>query len=96
MLMTVNPRYVVGSVMVLLLVYWVPATLYTLVDIFRPAWLYKYKVITHLQLIPMRIKDSGKYQVQPSDSQCSLSSSALLNTIALVLFNQVNFHLNFH
>ena len=47
MLMTVNPRYVVGSVMVLLLVYWVPATLYTLVDIFRPAWLYKYKVTTY-------------------------------------------------
>ena len=47
MLMTVNPRYVVGSVMVLLLVYWLPATLYTLVDIFRPAWLYKYKVTTY-------------------------------------------------
>ena len=47
MLITVNPRYVVGSVMVLLLVYWVPATLYTLVDLFRPACLYKYKVTTY-------------------------------------------------
>ena len=46
MLITVNPRYVVGSVVVLLLVYWVPATLYTIVDLFRPACLYKYKVIT--------------------------------------------------
>jgi len=36
--------YVVGSVVVLLLVYWVPATLYTIVDLFRPACLYKYKV----------------------------------------------------
>ena len=47
MLITVNPRYVVGSIMVLLLVYWVPATLYTLVDLFRPACLYKYKVTTY-------------------------------------------------
>ena len=47
MLITVNPRYVVGSVMVLLLVYWVPATLYTVVDLFRPACLYKYKVTTY-------------------------------------------------
>ena len=46
MLITVNPRYVVGSVVVLLLVYWAPATLYTIVDLFRPACLYKYKVIT--------------------------------------------------
>ena len=46
MLITVNPRYVVGSVVVLLLVYWVPATLYTIVDLLRPAFLYKYKVIT--------------------------------------------------
>ena len=36
--------YVFGSVLVLLLVYWVPATLYTIVDLFKPAWLYKYKV----------------------------------------------------
>jgi len=63
--------YVVGSIMVLLLVYWVPATLYTLVDLFRPACLYKYKV-------------------QAPDSQFPLSTSALLNTIALVLFNQVS------
>ena len=37
-------RYVVGSVVVLLLVYWVPASLYTILDLIRPAWLYKYKV----------------------------------------------------
>ena len=30
--------------LVLLLVYWVPATLYTIADVLRPAWLYKYKV----------------------------------------------------
>ena len=39
-------RYVVGSVLVLLLVYWLPATLYTILDLFRPASLYKYKVIS--------------------------------------------------
>ena len=47
MLITVNPRYVLGSVMVLLVVYWVPAMLYTVVDLFRPACLYKYKVTTY-------------------------------------------------
>jgi len=63
--------YVVGSVVVLLLVYWVPATLYTIIDLFRPACLYKYKV-------------------QPPHSQHSLSPPALLNIVALVLFNQVS------
>ena len=37
-------RYVVGSVVVLLLVYWVPASIYTILDLIRPACLYKYKV----------------------------------------------------
>jgi len=63
--------YVLGSVAVLLLVYWVPASLYTIIDLIRPAWLYKYKV-------------------QPPQSQHSLSASALLNILALVLFNQVS------
>ena len=36
--------YVVGNVLVLLMVYWVPAIIYTLVDIFRPQFLYQYKV----------------------------------------------------
>ena len=36
--------YVFGNVIVLLAVYWIPATLYTIVDIFRPAKLYQYKV----------------------------------------------------
>ena len=36
--------YVFGNVLVLLVVYWIPATLYTLVDIFKPEKLYRYKV----------------------------------------------------
>ena len=36
--------YVVGNVLVLLMVYGVPAIIYTLVDIFRPQLLYQYKV----------------------------------------------------
>ena len=34
----------VGSVLVLVTVYWVPAFFYTMVDLFRPSMLYKYKV----------------------------------------------------
>ena len=33
-----------GSVLVLVTVYWVPALLYTTVDLFMPSVLYKYKV----------------------------------------------------
>ena len=36
--------YVVGNVLVLLIVYWIPAIIYTMLDIFRPQLLYKYKV----------------------------------------------------
>ena len=36
--------YVVGNLLVLLVVYWVPATLYTLADVFRPKLIYQYKV----------------------------------------------------
>ena len=36
--------YVVGNLVVLLVVYWVPAALYTLVDLTRPRLLYQYKV----------------------------------------------------
>ena len=39
-----HKMYVVGNLVVLLVVYWVPATLYTLVDITRPRFLYQYKV----------------------------------------------------
>ena len=59
MLIKVNPRYVVGSVVVLLLVYWVPATLYTILDLFRPACLYKYKVISKVILV-----ESKKEQIE--------------------------------
>ena len=36
--------YVVGNVLVVLMVYWIPAILYTLVDVLRPQLLYQYKV----------------------------------------------------
>ena len=36
--------YVVGNLVVLLLVYWIPVSLYTLLDVFRPPALYQYKV----------------------------------------------------
>ena len=73
-----------GSVLVLLLVYWVPATLYTIADVLRPAWLYKYKVGAN----SVR-EDLKKHQVQNPASQHSTSTSALFNTVGLVLFNQV-------
>ena len=36
--------YVVGNLMVLLVVYWVPVTFYTLADVFKPKFIYQYKV----------------------------------------------------
>ena len=39
-----HKMYVLGNLLVLLLVYWVPASLYTVVDIVRPQVLYQYKV----------------------------------------------------
>ena len=36
--------YVFGNLAVLIIVYWVPATLYTLLDVFKPQVLYQYKV----------------------------------------------------
>ena len=36
--------YVLGNLVVLLVVYWVPALLYTAVDVMRPRLLYQYKV----------------------------------------------------
>ena len=86
-------RYVVGSVAVLLLVYWLPASIYTILDLIRPACLYKYKVTStwlDQHLAWSKDKCLRKYQVQPPQSQHSLSASALLNILALVLFNQVN------
>ena len=39
-----HKMYVFGNLIVLLIVYWVPATIYTVVDIFQPTILYNYKV----------------------------------------------------
>jgi len=39
-----HKMYVLGNLVVLLLVYWIPATLYTLLDVFKPHVFYQYKV----------------------------------------------------
>lgn len=39
-----HKMYVLGNLLVLLLVYWVPACLYTVVDVVRPQVFYQYKV----------------------------------------------------
>ena len=36
--------YVIGNLLVLLVFYWLPATLYTIIDVFQPKLLYQYKV----------------------------------------------------
>ena len=36
--------YVCGNLLVLLVVYWVPASIYTIIDILQPSILYQYKV----------------------------------------------------
>ena len=36
--------YVIGNLLVLLIVYWVPASIYTIIDILQPSIVYQYKV----------------------------------------------------
>ena len=52
--------YVVGNLVVLLVVYWVPATLYTLVDIARPRILYQYKVQPERSQVGLTVKNLSR------------------------------------
>ena len=52
--------YVVGNVVVLLMVYWIPGILYTLVDLLRPEFLYKYKVQKEKAQSEVNMKMLGK------------------------------------
>ena len=52
--------YVVGNVLVLLLVYWVPCILYIFLDLFRPELFYKYKVQREKAQREVNLKVLGK------------------------------------
>ena len=54
-----HQMYVVGNLVVLLVVYWVPAALYTLVDITRPRLLYQYKVQPERSQVALTVKNLG-------------------------------------
>ena len=52
--------YVLGNLVVLLIVYWVPASLYTLVDVTKPAVFYQYKVQPERCQVSLTVKNLFK------------------------------------